>query len=50
MTKLIFLLIKFILGIIAVVLSAVGITVIFILALPIAGWNKSKFIFKRVAR
>ena len=48
MTKLIFLLVKFLLGILAFVFGFIGMAVLFIIALPIAGWNKSKFIFKRV--
>ena len=48
MTKLIFLLVKFLLGILAFVFGFIGMAVLFVIALPIAGWNKSKFIFKRV--
>ena len=48
MTKLIFLLVKFLLGILAFVFGFIGLVILFIIALPIAGWNKSKWIFKRV--
>lgn len=50
MTNIIYIIFKFIIGILAVVFGFIGMAVIFIIALPIAGWNKSKFIFKRVAR
>jgi hypothetical protein len=50
MTNLIYILIKIILGIVAAMLGFLGIVVIFILALPLVGWNKSKYIFKKVAR
>lgn len=42
--------IKFLLGILAAVFGFLGIALIFILALPLVGWNKSKYLFKRVAR
>ena len=48
MTNLIYIIIKFLLGILAFVFGFIGMAVLFIIALPIAGWNKSKFIFKRV--
>jgi hypothetical protein len=48
MTKLIFLLIKFIVGVLAVVFGFLGMVIIFLLALPLVGWNKSKYIFKRI--
>lgn len=48
MTNLIALLVKFLLGILAFVFGFIGMAVLFIIALPIAGWNKSKGIFKRV--
>ena len=50
MKNLIFLVVKFLLGILALVFGFIGIAVIFIIALPIAGWSKAKFIFKRVVR
>lgn len=50
MTKLIYIIIKFLLGILAFLFGFIGMAVLFVIALPIAGWNKSKFIFKRVAR
>lgn len=46
MTKLIFFIIKFILGIIAFVFGFIGMAVLFVIALPIAGWNKAKCVFK----
>jgi len=48
MTKLIYIIIKFLLGVLAFVFGFIGMSVLFVIALPIAGWNKSKFIFKRV--
>ena len=48
MKNLIFLLVKFLLGILAFVFGFIGMAVLFIIALPIAGWNKSMGIFKRV--
>lgn len=48
MKNLIFLLVKFLLGILAFVFGFIGMAVLFIIALPIVGWNKSKGIFKRV--
>ena len=50
MTKLIYISVKFLCGIFALVFGFLGIALIFILALPLVGWNKSKYIFKRVAR
>lgn len=42
--------IKFLLGILAAVFGFLGIALIFIIALPLVGWSKAKYIFKRVAR
>ena len=50
MKNLIYIIIKFIVGVLALVFGFIGMAVLFIIALPIAGWNKSKFVFKRVAR
>jgi hypothetical protein len=50
MTKFIFLLIKAILGTFALLFGFLGMALIFILALLLVGWDKSKFIFKRVAK
>jgi hypothetical protein len=50
MKNLIYLIIKFLLGVLAFVFGFIGMAVLFVIALPIAGWNKSKWIFKRVAR
>jgi hypothetical protein len=50
MTKLIFLLIKAILGTFALVFGFIGMVVIFLLALPLVGWNKAKYIFKRIPK
>ena len=48
MKNLIFLLVKFLLGILAFVFGFIGMAVLFIIALPIVGWNKSQGIFTRV--
>ena len=48
MTNLIYIIIKFLLGVLAFVFGFIGMAVLFIIALPIAGWNKSMGIFKRV--
>lgn len=50
MKNLIYIIIKFIVGVLALVFGFIGMVVIFVLALPLAGWNKAKYIFKRVAR
>ena len=42
--------VKFLLGIFALVFGFLGMVVIFILALPLVGWDKSKYLIKRVAR
>lgn len=48
MTNLIYLLIKFIVGILAVVFAFIAMVAIFLLALPLVGWDKAKYIFKRI--
>lgn len=44
------LLIKAIIGTFALVFGFLGMAIIFLLALPLVGWNKAKYIFKRVPR
>lgn len=50
MKNLIFLLVKFLLGILTFVFGFLGMAVLFVIALPLAGWNKSKYIFKRIPK
>ena len=50
MTKLIYIIIKILCGILAAVFGFLGIALIFIIALPLVGWSKAKYLFKRVAR
>jgi len=50
MTKFIYIIIKFIVGTLALVFGFLGMGLIFLLALPLVGWNKSKYIFKRVPK
>lgn len=50
MTKLIYIIIKFLCGILAAVFGFLGIALIFIIALPLVGWSKAKHTFKQVAR
>jgi len=41
---------KIISGILAAVFCFIGMVLIFVIALPLVGWSKSKYLFKRVAR
>ena len=50
MTNLIYILVKIICGILAAVFGFLGIALIFILALPLVGWSKAKYLFKQVPR